>query len=277
MFINFLANSNNLVLPDGFFPQVWFFLKNYYMLFLKGVWNTFLISMVGTICGFILGIGLALLRKQDYSKNENKFLTIIKKIGNGFSYCYIEFFRGTPMMVQAICIFYGVSYLFNVSIPTLLAGFIIVSLNTAAYMAEIIRSGLNSVDKGQFEASRSLGLTYFQTMKSVIIPQAVKNVIPAIGNELVVNIKDTSVLSVIMVADLFYNAKLITTRWYSQFPVYFIVCIIYLIMTITLTRLLKLIEKKMNVVSKITNPTSVTVPSAFACNENIDASDYRKD
>lgn len=116
------------------------------------------------------------------------------------------------MMVQAICIFYGVAYIFEVSIPTLLAGFIIVSLNTAAYMAEIIRSGLNSIDQGQIEGSRSLGMNYGQTMFNVILPQAIKNVIPAIGNELVVNIKDTSVLSVIMVTDLFYNANLIVNN-----------------------------------------------------------------
>ncbi len=177
-------------------------------------------------------------------------------------------------MVQAICIFYGVAYIFEVSIPTLLAGFIIVSLNTAAYMAEIIRSGLNSIDQGQIEGSRSLGMNYGQTMFNVILPQAIKNVIPAIGNELVVNIKDTSVLSVIMVTDLFYNANLIVNKWYTQFPVYFIVCILYLIMTITLTRLLRLIEKKMNVVGRISNPTSVTTPSAFANDPNIDFADY---
>lgn len=269
-----LANSIPTTLPSGFFPQVWFFLKYYYMSFLRGMGVTFIVSVVGTIFGFVLGIGLALLRKLDHPRNENKFVCFLKKFASGFAYCYIEFFRGTPMMVQAICIFYGVAYIFEVSIPTLLAGFIIVSLNTAAYMAEIIRSGLNSIDQGQIEGSRSLGMNYGQTMFNVILPQAIKNVIPAIGNELVVNIKDTSVLSVIMVTDLFYNANLIVNKWYTQFPVYFIVCILYLIMTITLTRLLRLIEKKMNVVGRISNPTSITTPSAFANDPNIDFADY---
>lgn len=259
-----LANKIPTTLPEGFFKQVGFFLRYYYAEFLKGAGITLIISLVGTIMGFLLGIILALSRKLDYENNRNKFTFILKKILSGFAYCYIEFFRGTPMMVQAICIFYGISYITGSSIPTLIAGFLIVSLNTAAYMAEIIRSGLNAIDKGQIEAARSLGLGYFQTMFHVILPQAVKNVIPAIGNELVVNIKDTSVLSVIMVTDLFYKANLISLRWYNQFPIYFIVCIFYLIMTISLTRILHFIEKKMNVVSKITSPTSITNVEALS-------------
>ena len=261
-------------LPDGFFPQVGFFLQYYWLEFLKGMGITLLISLVGTIFGFILGIGLALLRKLENNPNDNKFIKVLKKIASGFSYGYIELFRGTPMMVQALVIFYGAAYLFGTVMSTLIAGFLIVSLNTAAYMAEIIRSGLNSIDQGQIEGGRSLGLSYRQTMFKIVLPQAIKNVIPAIGNELVVNIKDTSVLSVIMVTDLFYNGKLIVARWYTQFPVYFIVCVIYLIMTISLTRLLRLIEKKMSIKSKISLPISVTNPSAFATNELIDGNDY---
>ena len=261
-------------LPNGFFPQVGFFLQYYWLEFLKGMGITLLISLVGTIFGFILGIGLALLRKLENNPNDNKFIKVLKKIGSGFSYGYIELFRGTPMMVQALVIFYGAAYLFGTVMSTLIAGFLIVSLNTAAYMAEIIRSGLNSIDQGQIEGGRSLGLSYRQTMFKIVLPQAIKNVIPAIGNELVVNIKDTSVLSVIMVTDLFYNGKLIVARWYTQFPVYFIVCVIYLIMTISLTRLLRLIEKKMSIKSKISLPISVTNPSAFATNELIDGNDY---
>jgi putative lysine transport system permease protein len=237
---------------------------------------TLLISLVGTIFGFGLGILLALLRKTDNNPNDNLFIKILKKIGSAFAYAYIEVFRGTPMMVQALVIFYGVAYLFGTVMSTLIAGFVIVSLNTAAYMAEIIRSGLNSIDVGQIEGGRSLGLTYSQTMFKIVLPQAIKNVIPAIGNELVVNIKDTSVLSVIMVTDLFYNGKLIVAKWYAQFPVYFIVSCIYLMMTIIFTRLLRLVEKKLNVKTKITNPTSITTPQAFATNDSIDAENYGK-
>lgn len=264
-------------LPDGFFSQVGFFIQYYWLEFLKGMGVTLLISLVGTICGFVLGIGLALLRKLDNNPNDNKLKKSVKKFLSGLSYCYIEVFRGTPMMVQALVIFYGVAYAFGTTMSTLIAGFVIVSLNTAAYMAEIIRSGLNSIDKGQIEGGRSLGLTYNQTMFKIVIPQAIKNVIPALGNELVVNIKDTSVLSVIMVTDLFYNGKLIVARWYAQFPVYFIVSVLYLIMTIGLTRILRLIEKKLNVKTKISNPTSVTTPAAFATNDNIDAEDYKEE
>lgn len=256
-------------LPEGFFRQVGFFLEHYYLEFLKGIGITLLISLIGTIVGFILGVGLALLRNFEQRPNENIIIKITKKILSGFSYGYIELFRGTPMMVQALVIFYGVAYIFGTTMSTLIAGFLIVSLNTAAYMAEIVRSGLNSIDKGQIEGARSLGMSHSQTMFNVILPQAIKNVIPAIGNELVVNIKDTSVLSVIMVTDLFYEGKLIVARWYSQFPVYFIVSIIYLIMTITFTRILRLIERKMNVDSKIESPTSITTPQAFVTNTKI--------
>ena len=272
MFLTFADIPSKL--PDGFFPQVGFFLQYYWLEFLKGMGITLLISLVGTICGFILGVGLALLRKLENNPNDNRFLKVIKKIASGFSYGYIELFRGTPMMVQALVIFYGVAYLFGKTMSTLIAGFLIVSFNTAAYMAEIIRSGLNSIDQGQIEGGRSLGLSYRQTMFKIVLPQAIKNVIPAIANELVVNIKDTSVLSVIMVTDLFYNGKLIVARWYTQFPVYFIVSIIYLIMTISLTRVLRLIEKKMNIKTKISLPISVTDPSGFATNELIDGKDY---
>ena len=245
-----LANSIPTTLPSGFFPQVWFFLKYYYMSFLRGMGVTFIVSVVGTIFGFVLGIGLALLRKLDHPRNENKFVCFLKKFASGFAYCYIEFFRGTPMMVQAICIFYGVAYIFEVSIPTLLAGFIIVSLNTAAYMAEIIRSGLNSIDQGQIEGSRSLGMNYVQTMFNVILPQAIKNVIPAIGNELVVNIKDTSVLNVISVIDIYYVATMIKGQYFRFNEPFFIAACIYLILTFVTTRILAFIDKKMEIDEK---------------------------
>ena len=238
----FLAKDVPEVLPDGFFQQVGFFFQYYWKSFLGGVGITLLLSIAGTIFGFLLGLGLAYLRKMEKDKTDGKFVGFLKKIGKGFAYGYIEFFRGTPMMVQAICIFYGVSYIIGRGWPNIIAGIIVVSLNTAAYMAEIIRSGINAIDKGQIEASRSLGMSQRQTMFNVILPQAIKNVIPAIGNELVVNIKDTSVLSAIMVSDLFYSAQKINTIWYKQFPIYFIVCILYLILTLTFTNLLKLIN-----------------------------------
>ena len=257
------------VLPEGFFPQVGFFFQYYWQSFLSGIGTTLLLSVLGTIFGFILGLGLSFLRKFEIDKTDSTIVGILKRIAKGIAYCYIEFFRGTPMMVQAICIYYGVSYIIGRGWPNIVAAIIVVSLNTAAYMAEIIRSGINAIDKGQIEASRSLGMSQRKTMFYVVLPQAIKNVIPAIGNELVVNIKDTSVLSAIMVSDLFYNAQKITLEWYEQFPVYFIVCILYLILTLTFTNLLKLVEKKLNIKSYISKPVSVTTPEGFANNKNI--------
>jgi putative lysine transport system permease protein len=246
----------------------WFFL---------GTISTILLSILGTVLGLILGVFLAFGKRIVINTRDRWYTKTWKYFVKYLCVCYSVIIRGTPMMVQALVIFYGVAYAFGTTMSTLIAGFVIVSLNTAAYMAEIIRSGLNSIDKGQIEGGRSLGLTYNQTMFKIVIPQAIKNVIPALGNELVVNIKDTSVLSVIMVTDLFYNGKLIVARWYAQFPVYFIVSVLYLIMTIGLTRILRLIEKKLNVKTKISNPTSVTTPAAFATNDNIDAEDYKEE
>ena len=150
------------------------------------------------------------------------------------------------MMVQAILIFYGAKQFLAIDMSTMLAAFIIVSINTGAYLSEVVRGGINSVDKGQFEACKALGMTHSQTMFNVIIPQTIKSILPAIANEFVVNIKDTSVLNVISVTELFFVSKSIAGSTYQIFQTYLITAIIYFILTFITTRIILLVEKKFN-------------------------------
>ena len=143
-------------------------------------------------------------------------------------------------------IFYGAQQYLGLSMPRLAAAIFIVSINTGAYMAEIIRGGIISIDKGQAEAAHSIGLTHWQTMVSVVLPQAIRNIMPSIGTEFVVNIKDSSVLNVISVTELFFQAKSAAGTYFRYFETYFIIAAIYLVLTFTITRLLRLLEKKMD-------------------------------
>ena len=150
------------------------------------------------------------------------------------------------MIVQAMVIYYGALQYLGLDMPRLVAAIFIVSINTGAYMAEIIRGGIISIDKGQTEAAHSIGLTHWQTMVSVVLPQAIRNIMPSIGNEFVVNIKDSSVLNVISVTELFFQAKSATGAYFRYFETYFIIALIYLTLTFSVTRILRLIEKKMD-------------------------------
>ena len=150
------------------------------------------------------------------------------------------------MIVQAMVIFYGVAQLFKITMPNLLAGFLIVSINTGAYLSEIVRGGIQSVDPGQREAAQAIGMTYGQTMLHIVLPQAIRNILPALGNEFVVNIKDTSVLNVISVSELFFVSKTAAGTYYRYFEVFFVTSCVYFVMTFLTTRLLRLLEKKLD-------------------------------
>ena len=150
------------------------------------------------------------------------------------------------MIVQAMVIYYGSAAAFGIDIDRIAAGLFIVSINTGAYMSEIVRGGIVSVDKGQFEAAQAIGMNHFQTMTNVVLPQVIRNILPATGNEFVINIKDTSVLNVISVSELFFQTKTISGNNFRYFETFFITCIIYFIMTFTVTRILRAIEKKLD-------------------------------
>ena len=149
---------------------------------------------------------------------------------------YVELFRGTPMIVQAMVVYYGAMSMFNIDMSPMFAGFLVVSINTGAYMAETVRGGIESIDPGQREAAVAIGMDHFQTMRCVILPQALRNIMPQIGNNLIINIKDTSVLNVISVTELYFASKSAAGVYYRYFEIFFITCVIYFIMTFTASR-----------------------------------------
>lgn len=241
--VNLSENDGSEVSFFGQMKAIW---NEYSSLFINGIFSTLFISIISTLIGFAIGLVVAVIRKIKVDKNKNIFAYILHKIINFILVCYIEIFRGTPMMVQAILIFYGAKQFLSIDMSTMLAAFIIVSINTGAYLSEVVRGGINSVDEGQFEACKALGMTHSQTMFNVVIPQTIKSILPAIANEFVVNIKDTSVLNVISVTELFFVSKSIAGSTYQIFQTYLITAIIYFILTFLTTRIILLVERRFN-------------------------------
>ena len=217
--------------------------SEYWSEFLKGTCNTLLMALTGTLIGFLIGLAIAVVRTIPSNVNDSKIKRVIKKIVDGILTAYVEIIRGTPMLVQALIIHYG--FFVYLNMPTLVSAIIIISFNTGAYMAEIVRGGIMSVDKGQVEGAHAIGMNHWQTMTHVILPQAVKNIMPSIGNEFVVNIKDSSVLSVIAITELMFISKQAGGAYAKFLPAYLICAVIYLILTFTVTRILRFLEKKM--------------------------------
>lgn len=238
-----------------------YLVTNYGSLLIEGIRNTLLISIFGTIVGIILGLVLAIMRNQEIHYKDSSALRLTKRLIRLIARIYIDVVRGTPMMVQAAVFFYGFAYM-DINLDPLFAGFVVVSLNTAAYISEIIRSGINGIDNGQVEAARSVGLSHFEAMRFVVLPQAIKNTVPALMNELIVNVKDTSVLSIIGVTELLYMTKSAASETYMTFPAYVLAAIIYLILTKTLSELFTFILRKTEGTSK-SMPQSQTVPEVI--------------
>lgn len=227
-----------------FFVDVWEILVKHYPYLLKGIGNTLLIALTGTVIGLVIGLLAGVIRTAPFSKIG--LIRVLHKILNGFISVYVEVFRGTPMMVQAMVIYWG--YAFSTggeTLPLIPSGIIIVSINTGAYMAEIVRGGIISIDKGQFEGAMSIGMSHWQTMIRIVIPQVMRNILPSVSNEFVINIKDTSVLNVIGVTELYYFAGIIKRQNFQTFQTYLVICVLYFIMTFTVTRILRFIEKKL--------------------------------
>lgn len=225
-----------------FFGQVTKILKDNWPQFLRGAGLTLLISITGTIAGLIIGLLIGVYRTAPIAKN--KALAMLQTLFGWFLNVYIEIFRGTPMIVQSMVIYYGTAQAFGVSIDRTIAAIFIVSINTGAYMSEIVRGGIFAVDKGQFEAATALGMTHNQTMRKVVLPQVVRNILPATGNEFVINIKDTSVLNVISVVELYFSGNTIATQTYQYFQTFTIIAVIYFILTFTVTRILRYVERR---------------------------------
>ena len=228
-----------------FIREVLGIISQYYSYLLSGVGYTMLIALIGTAAGFLIGLLTGVIRTAPKSKNA--VLRALHKIVNAIIAVYIEVFRGTPMMVQAMVIYWGYAFLNDgATLPLIPAGLFIASINTGAYMAEIVRGGIISVDRGQLEGAYSVGMTHAQAMVKVVIPQVLQNILPSISNEFVINIKDTSVLNVIGVTELYYFAGIIKRQSFQTFQTYLVVCVIYFILTFTVTRLLRFVESKLD-------------------------------
>ena len=233
-------------MPSTFFGWVGFLAREYGGLFLRGTGVTLLIAITGTLLGFLLGLLVAIARTIELSPHAGVVKRALVKLLHAALGIYIEVFRGTPMIVQAMVIYYGALQYLNIDMPRLVAAIFIVSINTGAYMAEIVRGGIISIDRGQFEGAMSIGMNHFQTMLRVVIPQVMRNILPSVSNEFVINIKDTSVLNVIGVTELYYFAGIIKRQNFQTFQTYLVICVLYFILTFAVTRLLRWLEKKLD-------------------------------
>lgn len=219
-------------------------ISEYWPMYLRGAGLTLLISIIGTIVGSIIGLLIGTIRTIPLPEKGIK--RSILKVVNAIITVYVEVFRGTPMIVQAMVIYYGaVSLLHGATINRTLAALFIVSINTGAYTAEITRGGIISIDKGQFEAAHAIGMNHRKTMLNVVLPQVLRNILPALGNEFVINIKDTSVLNVISVSELYFQTSSVTSATFDFTNSFLVASAIYLTMTLTVTRILRLIERRM--------------------------------
>lgn len=232
-------------MPTTFLEWIVFLWKSYWPLLLKGAWTSLYLAFLGTGIGFIVGLLVAIVRSIPDPLPTRKVAYALMKLVKALCVIYVEVFRGTPLMVQAMVIYYGLLRFASVKLPLIVASMLIVGLNTGAYMAEIMRSGITSIDTGQTEAAMSVGMTHWQTMRFVVLPQAIRNVLPSVGNELVVNVKDTSVLNVIAVSELYFVGKSASGTYLKYFEVYTIVAAMYLIITFGLSKLLSMLEKKL--------------------------------
>lgn len=230
----------DIILPDTYTKVI----TDFSDLFYQGIKNTLVISLVGTVVGFIIACVLGTLRTIKVNKSDKVVVKIIKKVSNFIIKLYVTVFRGTPMMVQAMIIFYGFVGIFHWS--PVVAGLFIVSINTGAYLTEVVKEGILSVDSGQMEAARSLGFSYSKSLLLIIFPQAIKNSMAAIGNEFVINIKDTSVLNVIGCAEMYYILNMSAGTNYRYMEQMLVGALIYLILTYTTTKVLEFLEKKLD-------------------------------
>lgn len=240
-----MVDLNNRGEDIGFWGEVASIWSTYKGQLLKGAATTMYIALISTIVGFLIGLLIAIYRSMPIGESSG-IVSILYKVVEFLITAYIEVFRGTPMMVQAMIIFYGSKLFLEIDMSSMFAALLIVSVNTGAYLAEVIRGGIIGVDDGQSEAAKAIGMNHFQTMTYVVLPQAIRSILPALGNEFVINIKDTSVLNVIAVTELFFVSKSAAGTTYLTFQTFFITAIIYFVLTFTTTRLLRLVEKKMS-------------------------------
>ena len=252
--------------PTSTLESMLFMLYNSRAIFFSGFKTTVALAVFGTVIAFFLALLLVFLRMQVIDRSDNDFVRFWKFVGSGFARVYSTVVRGTPMMVQAMIIFFGVFGLFkmtnltttqiNAIWSTFTAGLVTIVLNSTAYMMEVLRGGIESVDAGQTEAARSLGLSQWEAMRTVVFPQGVKFAIPGLSNELVINIKDSSVLSVIGTFDLMFATTTVGGIYYAKFEAALVTSVIYLCLTMFASWLLGRLANRLNVKSVKLGSTS---------------------
>lgn len=210
------------------------FVKNSLWLLLNGAIVTLEITLVAVSFGVLIGLFVGMAELSSY-----RILRIPSKI-------YVDIIRGTPLLVQIFIIYFALPNIINMRIEPYIAAVVACSINSGAYVAEIFRSGIQSIDKGQFEAGRSLGLTWSQTMKMIVVPQAFRRTIPQLGNEFIAMLKDSSLVSVIGFEELTRKGQLIIAATYRSFEIWAAVAVLYLVMTLTISRFVSYLEKKYN-------------------------------
>ena len=223
--------------------------SNYYLMYLNGIKNTLILALVATAIGCVIGLVCGILNTIPYSKSDSPLKRFVLKLIRVLVRIYVEVFRGTPMVLQAVFIFYGLPYFTDNAMrfnSVWAAAILIVSINTGAYMAESVRGGIISVDPGQTEGAKAIGMNHVQTMVHVILPQAIRNIIPQIGNNFIINIKDSSVMFIIGFTEFFATHKGVVGATYKYFPSAAIEMVGYLCMTLIASFLLRLLEKKMD-------------------------------
>ena len=210
---------------------------NRYKFILEGLFHTILIAFFAVILGVLIGIVISIIRNKHEQTGKLKTLNILAK-------AYVNIIRGTPVVLQLMIIYYVVFK--SVDVSTIIVGVLAFGINSGAYVSEIIRSGINSIPKGQSEAGYALGLKYWQVMRYIILPQAIKNILPALGNEFITLLKETSVGAYIGIVELTKASDIIASRTYDYFFPLLIIALIYLIMTLGLSKLVNILERKLN-------------------------------
>ena len=210
---------------------------NRYKFILEGLFHTILIAFFAVILGVLIGIVISIIRNKHEQTGKLKTLNILAK-------AYVNIIRGTPVVLQLMIIYYVVFK--SVDVSTIIVGVLAFGINSGAYVSEIIRSGINSIPKGQSEAGYALGLKYWQVMRYIILPQAIKNILPALGNEFITLLKETSVGAYIGIVELTKASDIIASRTYDYFFPLLIIALIYLIMILGLSKLVNILERKLN-------------------------------
>lgn len=218
----------------------------YGSVYLNGIANTLILATVATLIGCVIGFFCGILQTIPCGQKDNIIKRILLKVVRIIIRAYVEIFRGTPMILQAVFIYYGMPYFFGITFRDIwTVSIIVVSINTGAYMAESVRGGIMSIDPGQFEGAKAIGMNHFQTMLYIILPQTLRNIMPQIGNNYIINVKDTSVMFIIGFTDFFAVHKMVSGAVFKYFPSAFIEMAGYLCLTLLASFLLRRLEKKM--------------------------------